>query len=239
MGTRRSWLIGSALLLAAVIGLESRAEIAVETDAFGNYVKTTVLTQSSVRQQRVWRVVRRHVGGLYPLNPDGDRLGDLFPSIGENRVDRNHPWAVWSRFNGEDFDLVWSRWKERTGWTTIQPLTGEPQIGDDVAPQLVFDPTGRPFLAWWRDENGTGSVYLSFFLATRWMPPVRVSDASVDSRSPRLGFHADGSVRVEFQTASGLETRSVYFPEPTTITDDLDPCAQLVIKGPLPAPVRP
>lgn len=234
MGTRRSWMTVFALLAAALIGSESRAEVAVETDAYGNYVKTTVLAQSSVRQLRVWRVMRRHLWGVSALNPEGDRAGDLAPFIAENPVNHNYPWAVWSHFNGHDYDLVWSRWERRQGWSPIESLTDGVQPGDDLAPQMVFDGTGRPYLVWWRDEEGIGAVYASFFLDSRWMTPLRVSDLAVDSRNPRLGIQSDGSVRVDYETGEGIETRVVSFPKPTTITDDLIPLNAVGFKGGLP-----
>ncbi len=231
MFTRRSLVAATALLLAAVLALESRAEVAAETDAYGNYVRTIVLTQASIRQVRVWKVVRRRMWGLHPLNPDGDRTGDQFPAIAENPVDSNQPWVVWSRFNGYDYDLAWSRWT-KGGWTPIQYVSPVPEPGDDLAPQVVFDGTGRPYLAWWREEGGTGRVYLSFFLVTHWLPPVAVSDAGVDSRNPRLGIQSDGSVRVEYQTASGIDVRVVTLNEPETITDDLNPVSPVRIVPP-------
>jgi len=232
MFTRHSLVSAAALALAMFLAPSSRAEVAAETDAYGNYVRTTVLTQSSVRHLRVWKVLRHHVAGVYALNPEGDRNGDLAPVIAENPVDGNLPWVVWSRFNGTDYDLAWSRWLPGA-WTPIRRVDDLLAPGDDLGPRLVFDGTGRPLLTWWRDEDGVGRVYLSLFLVTRWMPPLLVSDPEVDSRNPRLGVQEDGSVRVEFDTPQGPETRVVLLALPATITDDLDPVGQASMrKGP-------
>jgi hypothetical protein len=206
----------------------ARAEVSVETDAYGQYVRTIVLTQASIRQYRIWRVARRAYWGNFPLNPDGDRNGDLFPAVAENPVDGRHPWAVWSRFNGYDYDLAWSKW-ERGGWTPITWIGEEFEPGDDLAPTMGFHRGGRPYVAWWRDEGGVGRIYLSFFLVTRWLQPLAISDAWTDSRSPRMSILDDGSVRIAYRTPAGPEERVVSFLDPTTITDDLNPVSQMSV----------
>lgn len=226
MSTRRSLVAAAGLALAMVLVPASRAEVAAETDAYGNYVRTTILTQSSVRQFRIWRVVRRHMGGVYALNPEGDRAGDQYPAIAESPTDRNHPWAVWSRFNGSDFDLAWSRWLPG-GWAPIRRVDDSLVPGDDLGPRMVFDGGGRPYLTWWREEGGTGRVYLSCFLVTSWMPALLVSDPGVDSRNPRLGVQDDGSVLIEYDAPDGPEARVVTLVLPATITDDLNPVGQI------------
>ncbi len=222
MSTRPSVVTTVILALAIILVPESRAEVAAETDAYGNYVRTTILAQSSVRQVRIWKAVRRHAFGVHALNPEGDRAGDQYPAIAENPASGNHPWAVWSRFNGADFDLVWSRWTSGE-WSAIGVVEEAAAPGDDLGPQVVFDGGGRPYLAWWREDENGGRVFLSFFLVTHWMAPVAISDPGVDSRNPRLGVQADGSVVVEYDTPAGKEARvvSVFFP--ATITDDINP----------------
>jgi len=215
-----------ALLAAGAMPPAIRAEVAAETDAFGNYVRTTILARTSVRQNRIWKVKRQGFG-VNPLNPDGDLNGDLWPTIAENPYFHNHPWAVWSRSNGYDYDLAWSRWT-RTGWTPIQSL--HPRYpGDDLDPAVTFDADGRPYAAWWRNEGGIGRIYVSLFLQTRWMVPFAVSDAGTDSWTPRIFVQAGGVIQVQFQTPTGSQFRIVRFGGPTTITDDLDPIGQFSV----------
>ena len=229
MLSRRSFAAAAALLLAASLGVPvARAEVAAETDAFGRYVRTVVVTQASVRQHRIWKTVRRNLWGFQVLNPGGDRTGDQYPAIAENPINRRHPWAVWSRFNGDDYDLVWSRWKPG-GWSLIEQVGNDLVMGDDLAPSLAFNTGGRPFLAWWRDEGGTGSVYVSVFLVTRWSEPILLSDSGVDSRSPRVSVLPNNQVAVEFVTATGRESRMVGLNGTTTITDDLNPVGQVSV----------
>lgn len=224
---RRSLSAAIVLLLFLGFALEARAEVAVETDAYGNYVRTTILANASVRQLRVWRV-RRHGWGVHPLNPDGDRNGDLWPTVGENPANRRYPWVIWSRFNGYNYDLAWARWK-RGSWTPIQWVSDTTTPGDDLNPSLTFDMTGRPYTAWWRDEGGVGRIYMSFFLVTHWMPPLMLSDLGIDSRNPQIVVLSDGSLEVQYRTPTGNEVRLVSFNDSTTITDDLNPVGSLSV----------
>src|SRR4029079_9017541 len=133
---------------------------------------------------------------------------DMYPAIVENAIERRHPWAVWSRFNGQDYDLVWSRWRPG-GWVPIESSEGEPTYGDDLTPSLAFNTSGRPFVAWWRDDGGAGQVFVSVFLVTRWSDPIMLSDSGVDSRNPHLTVMPPGQMAVEFNTATGRESRVI------------------------------
>ena len=225
---RRSWIAAfSVFLLAALFVPEARAEVAAETDAFGRYIRTSIFTQSSLRSVKIWRTVRRNMSGVHPLNPAGDRLGDLYPFVAENPRDGRLPVAVWSRFNGMDYDLVWSRW-QAGHWTPVDWVSPGVE-GDDVQPFVTFDATGRPYVAWWRDENGIGKVYVSFFLATRWSDPILISDLGVDSRSPRINSLGGTQMRVDYQTGAMIESRILTYNGPTTITDDICPGNQVSV----------
>ncbi len=229
MLSRRNLAAATALLLAAPLAAPAaRAEVSAETDAFGRYVRTVVVTQASVRQHRIWKPVRRNYWGNQSLNPTGDRTGDMYPAIAENAIERRHPWAVWSRFNGRDYDLVWSRWRPGS-WAIIDRVESEQPFGDDLAPSLAFNTSGRPFLAWWRDDGGAGEVFVSVFLLTRWSEPIRLSDPGIDSRSPRLTAMPSGQIAVQFMTPNGRESRAVALNGTTTITDDLNPVGQVSV----------
>jgi hypothetical protein len=229
MSTRRSLAVAAVFLAAAgFVGPAARAEVSVETDAFGRYVRTVIMSQATVRQYRIWKIVRRNTWAHDPLNPEGDRTGDQYPALAENPANRRHPWAVWSRFRGGEYDLVWSQWRPG-GWTAIAPVLEESGQGDDLAPSLVFVPGGRPYVSWWRDEEGQGRVYLSFFLVTRWSDPIPVSDAGVDSRQPRVSVLDSGDIEVAYRVPGGTERRVVSLNGGTTITDDLNPVGQVSV----------
>lgn len=226
---RRSLTAATAsLLLVLMAAPEARAEVAAETDAFGRYVRTSIFTHSALRQVKIWRVMRRSMSTVHHLNPTGDLHGDLYPFIAENPRDGRQPVVVWSRFNGSDYDLVWSRFRNGN-WTPIDWLSQEFQPGDDTGAMISFDTTGRPYVSWWRDQNGVGTIYVSFLLVTRWAPPIQISDTNTDSRTPRLTPLPGSRMRVEYRTPTGFEARIIAWNGPTTITDDVNPVGQVSV----------
>lgn len=219
---KQASVAAAAALAATLLGpVPARAEVGVETDPMGNYLRTVVYASTSRRQVRVWAVQR--VRPLsFPLNRHGDVLRDSWPTIVENPATSRWPWVFWSRPKGDDRDLVFSRWLG-SGWSDVAWVEPALGAGDDLDPSAGFDASGKPYLAWWRDERGTGRVYLTWFASGRWSGALLLSDPGVDSRYPVLTVLADGTVRVDFQTPQGPATVFVSFPKPLTITDDLAP----------------
>ena len=154
--------------------------------------------------------------------PDG-RVGEDVVSVGEEEDLPFHPWGVWSRRNDVDFDLAWSRWTT-DGWQPLRWLDPEtPQVGDDNDAKLAIDHNGRPYVVWWRDEDGHGRIYLSVFLVSTWMRPYPVSPLSIDGRYPNVSIVDRGVIEVGYETPDGKVVQFVRFSGPVTITDDIDP----------------
>jgi len=221
MGIKRK-VVATALGLALCTGAGAeavRAEVSAEVDALGNYLRVVVLSNASVKNPKIWSSHHERVQYV-PLNPAGDLNGDLFPAIVENPLQGNRPWVVWSRFDGSDYSLAWSRWSG--AWEPVR-WVGVTAAGDDLDPALALDPLGRPYVAWWRDEQGVGAVYLSAFLDTRWMEPFAVSDGGVDSRYPTLTVEGDVVV-VRYQTPDGPAQRVLaVLSGQDSINDDINP----------------
>lgn len=219
---KQASIAAAAALAATLLGPSpARAEVSVETDPTGNYLRTVVYAYTSPRQVRVW-AVQRFRPLAFPLNRHGDLSRDSWPTVVENPAAGRWPWVFWSRFNGADYDLVFSRWLG-TGWSEISWVEPAPGVGDDLDPSAAFDGGGTPYLAWWRDERGRGSVYLTWFTAGRWAGALLLSDPSRDSRHPAVTVLPDGTVRVDYETPQGPATAFVSFRKPLTITDDLAP----------------
>lgn len=226
---RLAILVSVVPIVAGALTLPARAEVSAETDSDGVYVRTVVRATSSAKNVRVWSPLKFRPNS-YPLNPTGDLNGDLWPAIEESQTSARVPWVVWSRFNGRGFDLAWARWiHDAVAWSPVGWVQGQSTIGDDLDPDLAFDGGGRPFLTWWRDDAGTGRVYLSLFLATVWMEPFEVSDAGVDSVVPTVTLLPDGRIQVEYDTAEGRVTRIIVFRRPDTITDDITPFGRMQV----------
>ena len=210
----------SCLVLIGAAGLfDAKSEVSARVDETGQYIGMLIRINNSA-SRRIWAsgmvtVDRR------PLNPTGDILGDLAPTVVENPANSNYPYAFWAHPNGGDYDLVFSRWTG-AGWSPTQFVQSD-NFTNEFEPRAAFSSTGRPFLVWWSDENGVGSVYFSMFLQTRWMTPIRVSAVGVDSRHAEAVIFDDLTVGVFYDIPNGHVWRMVTIPDRNTITDDIDP----------------
>lgn len=226
MNRLRNALFAPAIVAAILASGPSLAEVSAETDALGNYVRTVVLTNASVRNLRVWAVQRLKTN-FHPLNADGDLNGDLWPMIEDQPVGERKPWVVWSRWNGTDLDLAWSFFRDGAWIPTAWVESGTTRGQDDLDPDIAFDADGRAHIVWWRNENGQGRVYLSIYLVSRFMTAFPVSDAGIDSVYPQVNVRPDGKIEVSYETPSGRVVRVVTFARPTTITDDVTPFGRM------------
>lgn len=220
----------SALLTITLCG-QSRAEIRAITDRTGHYRETRILTGDTRRGVGVWSPVGSvvHSG---TLNPAGDAQGDLWPMIAEPVNHPHYAWVVWSRLNGSEYDLVWARWTAQ-GWQEVLWLQPTADLqGDDLDADVTFDVVSRPYVVWWRNERGTGRVYLSVFLQSEWMAPYAVSEPGTDSRFPEIEILSSGVIQVNYDTPDGRVQQNVFFDLPVTITDDIDPLDCVTVDTP-------
>jgi len=227
----------SLLLLLPV--LEARAEVSARTDRQGSYVMTHVLPSGPSSNAQIWasRRGRGAARSFVALNPDGDIHGDLWPTVAESPRAPYHPWVMWSRPDGDNQRLAWSRWIQGT-WSPIQWVDLKQQPVDQLDPGIAFNDDGRPLAVWWSlDESGRGRIWISVFLVTRWMEPFAVSDPLVDARLPEINVTPQGYIDVDFDTPDGRVSQMVMFSEPVTITDDINPQGRIWLKG-LPVPMQ-
>jgi len=211
-------------------GMAVHAEVSVRTDPDGSYAATQVLTNGRRGEVVLWGLNHRASRNFHILNPRGDARGDLWPLITEPEIAPHHPWVVWSRFNGADFDLVWSRWTAE-GWRPVRGVEPVQVAGDDLDPDLTFTSEGRPYLVWSREENGVSSIQFSAFLQLQWMPGFQISEPGVNSRYPAIVEQFRDSILVEFDTPRGKVRKWVMFSRPVTITDDINPLNHVYVKG--------
>jgi hypothetical protein len=199
------------------------AEVSVEIDeARGEYLGYHVQANKSEKNPRVWSFQRKSKKGIYPLNTDGDLLGDGFPLIRENLTGDGLPWVVWDRDQSGRRVLVWSRWTPQ-GWGSVQGLE-ERAGGSQSDPDLVFNSSGRAYLAYVQPEAGLGVVRFTIFLKSAWALSIQVSSTGEDASRPSIVILEDATVEVTYLRADGSSTtRTVHFQDPGTITDDVYP----------------
>jgi hypothetical protein len=222
MDMSRTLISITVCLLLLSFCLEARAEVSARTDRRGNYVTTQVIPVGLGGDRHIWSIRRAGLRLNSALNPAGDAYGDLWPTIAESPSAPYHPLVVWSRFNGIDYDLAWSRWSEQ-GWEPVRWLADFTMPGDDLDADLAFGPGGRPYMVWWSESDAPARVFLSFYIAERWIAPIAISDAEVDSRYPTVEVEDAGLLKVLYETPEGTVTRFVAFGNPDTITDDINP----------------
>lgn len=230
----RASMLGKTAVALAIVGLclPAAAEVRVRTDRHGGYQWTQVITGGSRLQpvSRVWSLVGRSTG-QQALNPQGDRNGDLWPTIRESSLAPHHPWVVWSRNGAHGYDLAWSRWSP-AGWEPVQWVHDRVlSVGDDLDADLTFDRDGRPFMTWWREEPRGGRVYITGFAYGNWTRPHPVTEPGEDAWQPVIELLADGGLLVTYETETGAVSQLVKFEEPVTITDDIDPVAHFRNEG--------
>lgn len=216
---RRDVTAVALIAFAGVLCVPALAEVRAVTDRQGDYTMTRV--QLSGRSANVWNVARRN-DTIGTLNPQGDRNGDLWPTISESNSAPYHPWVIWSRSRGHQFDLAWSRWS-RDSWEPIRWVATDAERGDDMDPVIDFAQNGRAYIGWWRNERGVGRVYISLFLVDSWLEPYPVSDVGVDSRHPRIEVQSDGTLMVWFEAEGETREHLVTFADTVAITDDINP----------------
>ena len=218
------------------------AEVVARTDRNGDYVSTQVFAKLDPLGTKIWAPRGRSARALryaVALNPDGDRNGDLAPAIGESDAGLSESWVIWSRFNGGGYDLAFSRW-DRGDWSAIDWVSELATEVDELDPRIDISAFGTPYIAWWSEVEGVGSVYVSRYLESRWLSPFTISLEGVDSRHPEMAMGYNGVLYVQYQTEEGSVVQTIRITEPDTITDDINPVGLFELYGrPGPTGIRP
>jgi len=217
--SRRGFLLCAGLVLA-LLPAAARAEVSVLVDGHGRVRRVVYLTRDTGRSAVIWKQVRARVPLEAMLNPLGDTTGDLSPSIAVHPV-TGRPWVVWPRNEGNQKRLVYSTWNGKT-WTAPQRIAIPDVMGwDQVEPRLLFDPAGTPYLLF-TEAARNGRILFTTVARGVWTPPLPLSDAKVDSRTPGAGFLGD-ALQVTWSTPSGVVAKvlptSVLVESATNLMD--------------------
>jgi hypothetical protein len=134
------------------------------------------------------------------LNPLGDNLGDLPPSIAINPKSGN-PWVVWSRNVGNQKRLAFSTWDGK-GWTAPVLIAKPDLLGSDqVEPRLLFDTASVPYLLFTEAASPARVMFMTVSGGV-WTPALGLSEKTVDSRHPTAALQGS-DLKVTFATPSG------------------------------------
>ncbi len=210
-----------AIFLMALLSSTALAELSAEVDAFGNYIRTFYSEKETGKSVKIWNQFGKKHDRI-PLNEDGDQYGDLRPAFKENVYQENFPYVVWPKFDGFDYEIAFSKWT-LDGWTPIVYVESVDNPFDDLDPVIDFDGDGRSYIAWWRNENDIGRIYISLYLESVWMVAYPITDEGIDCINPVIKVIDKGVFEVTY-SSEGVEKKStiiIHFP--STITDDIDP----------------
>lgn len=208
----------AALALAAVTGWVF-GEIAVELDKKGRYRHVVILQGMEGQEPIVWRQVREDGETRLILNPRGDEVGDLSPSVREHPV-TGLPWAVWSLNDGTDYEIAYSLFNGQQ-WVVTRRVEAADNPYHDLDPALAFTSDGVGVVAWWRAAP-TPQVYVSFQKEGQWSPPVLISDPEVDSRHPRLLVRGS-DLTVTYETQAGSKSLPLPVVKDSACDPDISP----------------
>jgi hypothetical protein len=195
------WVVVAALLLPSL----ALAEVSVQLDGRGNYKRYWYLTSGKGSNALVWRQIRPRLPQHVVLNPLGDNLGDYPPAIQVSPA-TGYPWVVWPKNIGNIKQLAFATWDGKR-WTEPSLVApGVPLVYDDRDPVLAIDQAGGLYLVWWRAEQ-TARVYFSSLILGRWTPPMAISEAGVEGRSPAIAVSGP-TATISYETPTGSVTKS-------------------------------
>lgn len=154
-------------------------------------------------------------------DPAGQTISEEIPSSFDAIIDRSPTLAlnpaggvvvVWSRFDGNDFELVTAR-RENGFWSNHSFLTSNQT--NDTEPRLLIDSTEKAHILWWGNGVG-GPVFLrsfdpltGFSLSPRWSPLEPMVPKKPRSSTGGIGFNSlGGSDDPGVPTTSGSFTAS-------------------------------
>ncbi len=169
------------------------AEVSVLKDQAGRCTGTLESYDRSTAPPRYWTPVRGNADQMLLLNPAGDSFRDGRPSVVMNPV-TGWPEAVWSYWDGGDYEIAWSRF-DGTSWKLVVTPAGPDfefltdNQSQDLDPRLWIDHLGTRHVTWWRlGPQGINEIIFTRLPAgeTQWWLPSRISQEGVSTSRPDI-----------------------------------------------------
>jgi lysophospholipase L1-like esterase len=131
------------------------------------------------------------------------------------------PWLVWSAYDGEDYEIYWSRWNG-SAWSAEEKLTDNRDA--DAFPSLAFLRGSGPVVVWNRSGRNN-AVHARFMEAGVWGPEVEVAGGAgrviVDPRT----VVRDGRLVISWQSGDLVVSKNLAFQELKTLGAFIPPPA--------------
>lgn len=191
-------------LVLVLLPAAARAEVSVLLDQQGRVKRVVYATRGSGSGAVIWGQVRGRLSLELMLNPLGDTFGDLAPSIAVDPT-TGSPLVVWPHNVGNQKRLVYSTFANGA-WTPPVSIVHPDLMGSDqIEPRLLVGTDGVPYLFFTEVARPARILFLTMSRGV-WTPPILVSDADVDSRSPAASLLETG-LRLTYATPAGPVAR--------------------------------
>jgi lysophospholipase L1-like esterase len=119
------------------------------------------------------------------------------------------PWVVWSRYDGEDYEVYSSRW-EGSGWSGEETLTDD--AGSDAWPGVVFLRGSLPVVVWANVHGRVSSLRARVFAAGAWGPTLELLAAEEEIAEPRVSAR-DGRLVVSWRSNGAIHSMALSYDE--------------------------
>jgi hypothetical protein len=203
-----------ALALAASFG-GARAEMSLDpsrasSTGHGGIISTVLFGGGDDPGPVPWGIVRAHAPSSQILNPGGDDLGDGSPRFAIDPT-TGAPVVVWARHDGNDWEIVRSRW-DGQAWTPVEALTDDEL--DQTEPRLHVDGDGTLRVSYWQHAEPGGGDHGAWLLemagGTQQGTEVEIVSATFETgvRSDVVAT-ADGTVHVAYEEGEEELPRAV------------------------------
>jgi lysophospholipase L1-like esterase len=168
----------------------------------------------------------------FALNSDC-RFPHLDPEVNLDWTGR--PWVVWSAYDGEDYEIFYSRWLG-TKWAPEMSLTNN-RGHSDLSPSLSFLPGNTAILAWSQASKGS-RICVKQLRNGKWGETRFLSPIDTFNRRPKIAQSPDQIAIAWENTSTGealIQMSAASFPSLEYFST---PTADLSLQTPQPIPWR-
>ncbi|UCF66152.1 MAG: hypothetical protein JSV80_10125 [Acidobacteriota bacterium] len=155
-----------------------------------------------------WQLQRQTLNRRQVLNLNGDLNGDGQPAFALHPVSALAD-VIWAWFDGNDYEIVISRWTG-TEWTAWRQLTDN-EI-DDLDPRVTFDRQGSRRIVWWRPALiDSDAIWYSEQLdvaSDLWSEPERITPYPDTGQRPDIAVHQNADEIVAWAAYEVLQPAS-------------------------------
>ncbi|MCJ7581523.1 MAG: GDSL-type esterase/lipase family protein [Candidatus Aminicenantes bacterium] len=135
-------------------------------------------------------------------------LPHFHPAVAEDY--NGHPQVVWSGFDGQDYEIFFSRWTG-TQWTMAEKITDNTHCAD-TQPSLNLLFHTIPIVTWTSSKDGKRDIFLSVRIGSKWTRAVNISNDSKRNNRSKL-ITEQSNIAVMWEAEDKIFMKSLSYPE--------------------------